>query len=296
MRSITCINSETEKSITIEENSFAPLFLAGLEGVYLTDNEVAISENTMSDGGTYQGSRANTRNIVITAIDQPNNVYNQSTRDLIYTVFRKGERGTFIYREDDVEPRKIDYYVEKVEREDGGKRIFTISLICPDPAFSDLYETQEYMANWKGMFEFIHEWIEEGEELGVRMLERLVTIINDSAAKEIGITAVIEVMGTVKNPSLSRVESNEIIQIGSASNPFYLYAGDELVITTHKNNKHVKVKRDGSDEYVEVNEYLTEDSEFFSLLWGINTIAYDADENPEYMVVTLYYSFKYDGA
>ena len=290
MRSITCINNETGKSITISEDSFAPLFLAGLEGVYSADYDVAVSDNTMSDGGTYQGSRANTRNIVITAIDQPNNVYNQPVRDIVYTIFKKGELGTFIYHEDNVPDRKIDYYTESVKREDGGHRPFTISLICTEPSFRDLNDTNVYMANWVGQFEFVHEFAEEGEEIGIRMTERIVNIINNSATKEIGFTAIIETTATTTNPVLTRVESQERI----ALNGLTISAGDQLIITTERNNKHVRLVHEGVT--TEVNQYLTEDSEFFNILSGENHIVYNASAGVDNMSVLIRYSFKYDGA
>lgn len=277
----------------ISETAFSPLFLAGLDGVYQTDIDVAVADSTLSDGGEYQGSRANVRNIVITAMDRPNNIYNQGVRDLLYSIFHKGDLGTFIYYEDDLAPRKIDFYTERVYREDGGKRLITISLVCPDPNFKDLYETQVYMANWVGQFEFVHEFVANGEEIGVRLSDRLVNIVNDSDADNIGFTAVIETSGSIENPSLARVESVEHIKIGSSSNTFTLNAGDQLVITTGRNNKHVRLVSGGTE--TEVNEYLTDDSEFFNIHIGDNHIAYDADEGVNSMVVTIYYYIEYGG-
>lgn len=293
MRSIECINNRTGKSIVISETAFSPLFLAGLDGVYLTDNDVTVSDNTMADGGVYQGSRAEVRNIVITALDRPNNTYNQGVRDIVYSIFHKGDLGTFVYRENDLAPRKIEFYTESVRREDGGNRAFTISLLCPNPNFSDLYETQVYMANWVGQFEFIHEFVSNGEEIGVRLSDRLVNIVNESDADSIGFRAVIETSGTITNPSLSRVESVEHIAIGSQDNPFTLAAGSQLVITTGRSNKHVKVVTEGVE--TEVNSYLTEDSEFFNIMIGDNHIAYSAESGVGSMVVTIYYSIEYGG-
>lgn len=294
MRSVKCINHATGQFVEITENSFSPLFLASLDGVYSSEFDVAISDNTLSDGGTYQGSRKKVRNIVITAIDQPNNVYNQNNRDLLYTVFRQGETGTLIYSEDDVEDRQIDYEVESVRRESGGNRLFTISLICPNPYFEDIFETNVLMASVVGQFHFPHQFKEEGEELGVLLTSRIVNIINDSASKSIGFTAYIESTTTLTNPILTRVESQEHIQVGSENNPFTLHSGETLVISTGRDDKHIKLVSNGVE--TEINEYLTEDSDFFNILSGDNHIVYNADSGVDSMSTLIQYKFQYDGA
>lgn len=294
MRSVKCINHATGQFVEITENSFSPLFLASLDGVYSSEFDVAISDNTLSDGGTYQGSRKKVRNIVITALDQPNNVYNQNNRDLLYTVFRQGETGTLIYSEDDVDDRQIDYEVESVRRESGGHRLFTISLICPNPYFEDTYDTNVYMADLVGSFEFPHEFTDYGEDIGIYLISRIVNIINNTAANSIGFTAYIETTTNITNPIITRVESQEHIQVGYEDKPFVLHMGDTLVITTGRDNKHIKLIRDGVE--TEINEYLTEDSDFFNLLTGDNHIVYNADDGVETMSVLIQYKFQYDGA
>ena len=294
MRSVKCVNHATGQFIEITEDSFSPLVLASLDGVYSSEFDVAISDNTLSDGGTYQGSRKKVRNIVITAIDQPNNVYNQSHRDLLYTVFRQGETGTLIYSEDDVDDRQIDYEVESIRRESGGHRIFTISLLCPNPYFEDTYDTNVYMADYVSAFEFPHEFKDEGEEIGIYLTERLVNIVNNTAVSSIGFTAYIRTSTTITNPVLTRVESQEHIKVGSSGKPFTLYAGQTLVISTGRDNKHIKWIHGGVE--TEINEYLTEDSEFFNLLTGDNHIVYNASSGVPTMSVLIKYKFQYDGA
>lgn len=70
--------------------------------------------------------------------------------------------------------------------------------------------------------------------------------------------------------------------------------GDVLVITTGRDNKHIKLIRDGVE--TEINEYLTEDSDFFNLLTGDNHIVYNAYDGVETMSVLIQYKFQYDGA
>lgn len=296
MREITCINKTTGISITFGEDKFAPFFLATTDGIYKSENNLYVSDNTMTDGGTYQGSIAKKRNIVLYVMDNPqseNFIYNQANRDLLYSLFRKDEEGTLIYKEND-KSRKINYYSEGVKRANKGSRIFSISLICPNPMFTDETSQTVSMADWLDSFEFIHEFVEEGEELATRSGERLVNIVNDVAASNIGLKIRIQASGTVTNPSITHVETEMSMHIGSNANPFTMTRGDVLVITTATNNKHVWLTSEGIT--TEVNEFLTEDSEFIQLMYGNNNIAYDADSGEEYMVVDITYAYEYEGA
>lgn len=296
MRSITCTNKTTNTSITFGEDSFSPFFLATADGLYQSKNNLFISDNTMTDGGTYQGAVAAKRNIVLYVMENPQSpefVYDQNNRDLLYTLFRKGELGTLVYTENN-QSRKIDYYAEGVKRANKKSRLFSISLICPNPMFKDNRDHSVSMANWIDGFEFIHEFVEEGEEFAYRSNVRLVNIVNDVAANNIGLTITINATGSVTNPSITHVETEKSINIGSASKPFHMARGDVLTITTAVNNKHIKLK--GGGVVTEVNEYMTEDSEFIQLMFGDNNIAYSADVGEEYMVVNIKYAYEYEGA
>lgn len=296
MRSVKCTNKTTGNSITFGEEGFAPFFLATADGLYQSENNVYISDNTMTDGGTYQGSVAKVRNIVLYVMENPQSedfVYNQANRDLLYSLFRKDEEGTLVYIENG-EARKIDYYSEGVKRANKGSRLFAISLICQNPKFKDNIDHTVSMANWVDGFEFIHEFVEEGEEFAYRSAVRLVNIVNDIAANNIGLTITIRATGNVTNPSITHVETEKSINVGSTAKPFSMVRGDVLVITTGINNKHIRLTRGGVT--TEVNEYMTENSDFIQLMFGDNNIAYDASEGEEYMVVDIKYAYEYEGA
>ena len=296
MRSVKCTNKTTGNSITFGEEGFTPFFLATADGLYQSENNVYISDNTMTDGGTYQGSVAKVRNIVLYVMENPQSkdfVYNQGNRDLLYSLFRKDEEGTLVYTENG-EARKIDYYSEGVKRANKGSRLFAISLICQNPKFKDNIDHTVSMANWVDGFEFIHEFVEEGEEFAYRSAVRLVNIVNDIAANNIGLTITIRATSNVTNPSITHVETEKSINVGSTAKPFSMVRGDTLIITTGINNKHIRLTRGGVT--TEVNEYMTENSDFIQLMFGDNNIAYDASEGEEYMVVDIKYAYEYEGA
>ena len=149
------------------------------------------------------------------------------------------------------------------------------------------------MAGWISYFEFAHEFPPEGEELEARVEEKLKTIDNTSAADNIGMTIVIQAAGAVTNPSIYHVEQGEQITVGTSGKPLHLVAGDEVTITTGTNNKHVYLTHEGVK--TEINEYLSEDSEFIQLEHGKNTIGYSATAGENYMTVQISYRYRYLG-
>ena len=143
---VTCTN---DKNVSIAfrwdwDNN--PFHLLGLDGIYGYDCNVTTSENTTTDGSTYQGSTAKERNIVITA--EIDGDYRKN-RELLYRVFPKGRTGTLEYSEDG-DIKTITYRVESVTpgATTGVVRDYTISLICTDPYFKDLSDVEVVMASW----------------------------------------------------------------------------------------------------------------------------------------------------
>lgn len=289
-RRIICTN-ENDLSITLTDQ-FAPWLLEACEGIYETKNKVNTSENTMTDGSTFQGSTTQMRNIILTMRDHPAGDH-QANRALLYSVFKPKRPGTFLYEEDDT-TRQISYYVESVTV-DAAKRArqATVSLLCPDPFFVDLQDIEIQMSGWVKLFEWQHMFTSAGEEFGGRTPERLKSIENNSAADHIGLTIIIEASGTVRNPAVTHVEQAESIEIGTESNPLTMSGGDRIIITTHTNNKHVYLEQDGKRE--EINEYLSEDSEFLQLNNGLNTFGYSADGGESYMTVSISFRYHYMG-
>lgn len=290
MKKVTCKN-EDGVLIAFSYDEDADFFLETLDGAYSVTNNVVTSANTMTDGSTYQGSTTVQRNIVITT--SFDNDY-QNRRDFLYKAFKPKSTGTLTYYEDE-EVREIDYKVETIEIDEKGVvRNAVISLICPDPFFKDTTESSIEMAGWTPLFEFQHEFKEEGEEFGTRVAEKVKTIENDTAADNIGITIEIEATGPVINPAIHHQEEDYYIKLGTTDAPFTMTAGERLRITTGTNEKNVYLI-ETDDTETKVNEYLDEGSDFIQLVHGLNTFIYEADSGVDYMNVTISYRFRYLG-
>lgn len=288
-RQVTCTNRDGV-SMTFTEKDVAPFILAAIDGIYEAKNNVYVSKNSMIDGAVYQGSTAEPRNIVLHLKDE--NHY-QANRDMLNQLFKEREFGTLVFQEGDNPPRKIEYIVESMDSPGTyHSRMHQISLICPDPFFYDISDYDEKMASWVSDFVFpFASPSGVGFEFGHQTDERIKVIHNDYAEDDIGMTIIMTCTGAVTNPSVTRVESNETIYVGSDAKPFVLQSGDVLTITTATGNKHVKLTR--ANVTTEVNQYLTENSVFIQLMRGDNTIGYDAESGANNLSVDVRYRLKY---
>lgn len=289
MRSITCKNNNGS-AIVFGETAFTPFLLAHVDGIYSSQEELAISENAMLDGGDYYGSRIPTRNIVLTVTDKPGARYAQANRDTLRSVFTKGSKGTLIYKEDDSE-RAIDYYVESIKP--GSKRLSIISLLCPDPYFYDVEYSRATVSTWIPDFEFPHEFQADGEELGHKIDSRIVHI-EGTSPNPVGMIINIMANGQVTNPIIVKLTSGERIKLGDSIHPFSMQYGDLVRIITEDGRKNVTLIRDGIEE--SINQYMSEDSEFFQITYGNNAIGYDAGDGVGNISLEILYRNRYEGA
>ena len=294
-RVITCKRGSME--ISFGEKPYSPYFLIDADGLYSTEVDVNVSENAFNDGGIYQSSTINKRNIVLTVQDRGSDDH-IAVRDALLNLFLPKLKGKLTIKETDgnsESEKVIDYYAEKV-LSDGlnASRTFSFSLICPDPYFYDPYDKYVQMANYAALFTFQHNFISAGEEFGARSKEKSKTIQNMTGADAVGLRIDFNISGQVVNPSVTRVESGETIKIGTSSKPLTLQYGDLLTVTTGNGNKHIYLTRSGVR--TEINQYLSSDSQFFELHQGSNTIGYDANSGLGNIEVTVSYRMRYTHA
>ena len=295
-RTIKCEN-ENNISVIFGEKSDSAFVLEDADGLYQMDTKLSVSDNAMSDGGKYQSGWMKKRNIVLTLRDRGTDDH-ISNRNLLFTLFSLRAKGQLTITDSDINTavkRTIDYYTESIDSDGtNASRTYTVSLICPDPFFYDVVVQKVQMAAWLPLFQFRHQFTSEKEELGYKSKERNQNIENYWGADDTGITITITTFGTVKNPVVARAESGERIKLGTDSKPLNLSVGDVITITTHSNNKHVYLTREGVR--TEINQYLSADSVFLTLHRGDNTIGYDADAGVDMMSVDVAWRMRYTSA
>lgn len=292
LRTITCTNSHNF-SLTFGDK-LNPYLLENCDGLYEVDANVTVTQNGMTDGGTYIGTTIKPRNIVITLRFKKELAIN---RNQLYQLFKPGYIGTLTYTEIDgnyEEVRLIDYYVEKVTCDSAKRaRTATISLISEDPFFRDRFPTTVEMTTWENMFEFAHEFLNEKEEFASLKKEKLVNIVMENTIAYIGVTINMVAEGDVINPKMIHVESGTYIQIGYDENPFEMQFGDKLIISTVENDKNVYLERDG--QITSINEYIEPGSDYIQLVDGNNSFRYSAQEGEDYLRVNIVYTRRYLG-
>ena len=287
-RYITCTN---EDGMSCKfGSSFSPFLLTTVDGIYKVENNITISNSNLIDGGIFQGSNITSRNIVLTVRDKDNH---KDNREFLYRLFKPNSEGVLRYFEND-DVKRINYYVESIDVTGVySSRQATISLMCADPFFYDNEEIVEYLAEWRGSFEFEHQFTSSKEEIGYRSLVKSLNIQNLTPRDDVGLNIEITSVGAAKNLMITNVEQNKTISIGTDEKPFNMVAGDIVNIVTEKGNKNVTLTREGVT--IGINNYLSEDSEFIQLGVGNNHIGYDASEGVSNLSFKIAYTFKYNG-
>ena len=282
MKKIVCENAKKEK-ITFTYDF--PFFLQAADGLHSIIGTVTTVASAFSVGESYSGTSIKKRPIVITGIIKDNF---QENRETLYNIFSLDSEGTLYYYENDI-AKKINYIVEEVDiAEKGVPRTFTISLICPYPYFKDVEETKISMSTWTPKFVFpIVSEQEVGIEFATKNLTTMGTIVNNTNI-EFGITSHFRANGGVKKPYVVNVDTQERITID-----IEMQAGDEIVITTHRNNKNITLT---TNNIQNINNLMSYGSKFLQMHSGTNTLRAGAEEGETNLETNVYYSKEYGAA
>lgn len=277
---IICQNS-FGNSITFSD-SF-PYFLEKVEGLYEKSSELFGSKSAFGIGELYTGRSVNKRNIVLYGYFKDHFV---ERRDYLYNMFPDEDEGTLFYYEDN-KKLKIKYQVEKVSiTEIVPIRYFMISLICFNPYFEDIEETQLNLASITGGIEFPLEIPEDGMEFETKSSVTSVQVENPTKI-ECGLRIVFSALGPVKNPTLKNIINQEEI-----TTEFDMKLGDKIVITTHMNNKNIVLIRNGVE--TNINNYLKYGTRFLQLKPGTNHFKVLADEGTDNLTTDIFYTLYYE--
>lgn len=289
-RSATFLNTEDNINLIVD-GECPGILIESIEGIYAFTGEVLTSPYSQTHGDRYKTSRAIKRNIVVQG-----KIFDDfwNNRQLMYRVFRIGSLGQFCYTEPDRSNRYADYYVESVEiDQDPYRGQYQISLICPDPFFYAGESEHVDLASWLSDFEFEHDFLAAGEELGHRETSMIQEIQNLNGVDGIGMKITLTSSGNVVNPYVYLYETGERITIGTASNPYTLSSAYKVEIDTTTGRKNV-VQISNNVE-TRINEYLDPNSTFFQLGAGINTIGYNAASGATFLNVHIEYKMRYLG-
>lgn len=264
-----------------------PFLLSICDGFHETVGTVNSVSSAYGVGTTWNGTSIGQRDLTIKGTITDNI---QENRLLLYDMFPLNSEGTLYYYEGDIE-RKITCLVEKVSipEKKGFTRDFSISLVCPNPRFSALAATILSMATWAPAFNFpliIPE--NEGIQFGIKNTTSMGTTENTTEI-DYGMTIKFKANDTVKNPYLFNVTTRDIIEIEKT-----MSAGDQIIITTHIDNKNVIYKNAVTGEEENINYLIMYGSKYLQVPSGTNTFRSGADSGEDNLETTIEFLPEYE--
>lgn len=264
-----------------------PFLLSICDGFHETVGTVNSVSSAYGVGTTWNGTSIGQRDLTIKGTITDNI---QENRLLLYDMFPLNSEGTLYYYEGDIE-RKITCLVEKVSipEKKGFTRDFSISLVCPNPRFSALAATILSMATWAPAFNFpliIPE--NEGIQFGIKNTTSMGTTENTTEI-DYGMTIKFKANDTVKNPYLFNVTTRDIIQIEKT-----MSAGDQIIITTHIDNKNVIYNSAVTGEEENINYLIMYGSKYLQVPSGTNTFRSGADSGEDNLETTIEFLPEYE--
>lgn len=267
-------------TLTGDEADYQIISIAGL-------NPPSAHLNTSSvaglDGAMFNSARLNTRNIVITA---KINGDVEANRQNLYTYCPTKEKVRFFFQNNNRNVY-IDGYVENVECD-----LFTndermqISIICPQPYFMDMSDTQVNGSSVTALFTFPFT-IEQDNPIPFSqyVLDNVIDLYNDSE-NEIGCIIDIDVADDVSSILIRNTGTGDTFTLSGS-----FVEDDHITIDTIKGQKSVTLLRNGV--YSNLFSAMQRGSVFFQLAAGDNFFSYvvdgDASNNNDITIMFTFY-------
>lgn len=263
-----------------EESGFIIQYINGLGPVKADINN---TEMSTGDGAVYNSARLNSRNIVfgLTFLPVPTI---EHTRQKSYKYFPIKKPVKLLF-ETDNRICECTGYVESNEPDIFSSQESTqISIICSDPYLYSAGEDGLNITVFSGI-EAVFEFPFSNESLTENLIEfgeiqnnteRTIVYHGDL---EIGVTIHIYALGeashiTIYNSGtreMMRIDTDKLAKLTGSG----IVSGDQLIITTVKNNKSIMLLRDGL--YTNVLNILDRDADWFQLTKGDNVFVYVAE-------------------
>lgn len=278
-------NSKGEQlQLTQNENNYV---VGEITGLGPPSASILLSEN-IGDGDEFVHERTGSKNIVIPIYIKGDAEVN---RIKLYNYIKNGKY-VKIYFQNGARNVWIEGRVENIEPDlFSMQELVQVSIICPYPWWQDIEEMINSINTVKNKFHFPFYTIDP-IPFSIYETIQILNLINTGDIAS-GMTIEIKARGTIVNPIIYNRETTEYIGLGSADRPFEIQPGDKVVITTHTNNKKVKLIRNA--EEINIFNYLTQGSKFLQVEAGDNVFTYSADSGNEYIDIQFRHYSNYEG-
>lgn len=268
----------TRLELTNNEDDFQ---VTNIEGLNPPNANINTSNYANSDGSSFNSSKIENRQIVIT-ISLNGDI--ERNRLLLYKYFKNKEWCKIYYK---TESRNvfIEGYVQTFEAPQfTQKQVAQIAILCPDPYFKDLDEIVTSISKVIKRFTFPFAInINEPIPFSDLDIEKVTNVINDSES-DTGLIINVTFLGTVNKLEIRNTDTGKNLII-----EYQFEENDKLVINCNKGKKSVTLTR----EAVEYNliPQIKGKPTFFQLGIGDNHYSFLADDGENDMLVDI--RFKY---
>lgn len=300
IKSLTATNflGESVTVVLTEDDPDHGLIIYEMEGLGAPKANINTTELATMDGSLFNSARAEERNITIQFLFTfaPRI---EDSRQRTYKYFPI-KREVQLKIETDNRTSVIKGYVESNEPDIfSDQETNQISIICSDPFFRADYTESLVFSGIEPMFEF--EFSNESLsddllEMGSieHQTERMVYYSGDA---DVGVTIYIHALGEARNITIYNVRSREFMRIDTTRLAQLtgqgIIAGDDIIINTTRDNKGIKLLRNG--HYTNILNCLDRGTDWFRLTKGPNIFAYIADYGEENLYFSIENEILYEG-
>lgn len=300
IQSLTVTNYLGESlTIPMKNSESTGFILHDMTGLGPPTASVNTSKVATKDGSKYNSARAEERNIVLPMYFTPIPTI-EDARHRSYKYFPLKKPVILAFKTDNRECQIVGYVETNEPDICSDREGCQVSIICPNPYFSSIYDTVTSFSGVEAAFEFpfsnedtTNPHIEFGKI--VVKAENLVRYEGDA---ESGVQIRIAASATVKNITIYNVDTRGTMHIYHdklvALTGSGIVKGDEIIITTDKGSRSVTLLRNGKSTNI-LNAIDPRNDEWFSLTKGDNILAYTADEGSDYLMFVVDHTTLYEG-
>lgn len=300
IQSLTVTNYLGESlTIPMKNSESTGFILHDMTGLGPPTASVNTSKVATKDGSKYNSARAEERNIVLPMYFTPIPTI-EDARHRSYKYFPLKKPVILAFKTDNRECQIVGYVETNEPDICSDREGCQVSIICPNPYFSSIYDTVTSFSGVEAAFEFpfsnedtSNARIEFGKI--VAKAENLVRYEGDA---ESGVQIRIAASATVKNITIYNVDTRGTMHIYHdklvALTGSGIVKGDEIIITTDKGSRSVTLLRNGKSTNI-LNAIDPRNDEWFSLTKGDNIFAYTADEGSDYLMFMVDHTTLYEG-
>lgn len=231
----------------------------------LTPPAATINVSTLAtkDGGVFNSSRLNVRNMTLLIAPGPSLERN---RVELYRYIRS-KQYVKLYLKTNLRDVWIDGYVETVEGDlfENPQRL-QVSIICPDPYFKALDNSVTDFSNVNAAFTFAFSPTAEGQVVSTLSQFSEVNVHNDSD-DETGVIIELQARGTVLEPTIYNQTTGEQFTI-----QYEMQEGDKIILNTRKGEKSLTLIHEGVQSNIINN--MVRGGDWFKLKMGDNIFTY----------------------